>query len=32
MMVLRNVAKSIVQWQTCLIMRELEGEVLGLAI
>ena len=30
--VLRNVAKSMIQWQTCLIMRELEGEVLGLAI
>jgi len=26
-----NVAKSIVQWQTCLIMRELEGEVRALA-
>lgn len=26
-----NVAKSILQWQTCLIMRELEGEVRALA-
>jgi len=26
-----NVAKSIVQWRTCLIMRELEGEVRALA-
>eukprot|EP00435_Cladocopium_sp_Y103_P039864 s6_g10.t1 len=27
-----NVAKSILQWQTCLIMRELEGEVRALAM
>lgn len=27
-----NVAKSILQWQTCLIMRELEGEVRAIAM